>query len=208
VINGSDNVAAVGSCTIGHCQAELNSDFCTSPIVTAGSTVARDAESLGWPVMAGLGVPQALTLYAKFIELGTRYSVNGRLIHIGPSGSDNGPRLLIYRPSNYSVFHQNASGGSSVTSSTGGLPTLGDITEVRATMSASGSVQIGFALNGADEAGVGAASADLLPLASSWGTSPKIFLNSTPVPNTYGSNGFILVRVAPGVRTMEEMRRI
>lgn len=190
----SSGVAAK-SCILHHAQMETANAFPSSPVVTVAGAVARAADALSYPFLAP---PQAMTLYAKFVERGSaRSSTSRRVVEVSAAN----PLVLMGQTSGsgvYNITNIDATAGQ-VMSSAAAAPAYGDTVELRGLLNADGSVQLGQALNNGAEA-VAAASA-ALSLAAAWGTA-VLYVNGP----TAGFNAFQSVKVAPGVRTLADMR--
>lgn len=183
-------------------QADLTPDaVASSPIPTTSATVARVADSLYFPF---LPVPQEMTIYARFVEVGPQAGAafTARLVHIGTGDVAAYAGLLKSTATGYRMYHNPAS--VSETASVGASVTAGDIVELRGVLAATGAPMIGASLDaGAEDV---SAVATAQPRAAAWQSS-RIYLNSSGTGNV----GFTALRsivVALGTKTMDEMRAL
>jgi hypothetical protein len=164
--------------TLHHAQFELNAAFPSSVIVTTTVAVTRAADAFSLAVNA---VPQAGTLYAKLVDLGTYATANARVAQLGSS-----PRLILYNPGQYQVYHDN--GSTAVTSTAAAVPAFGNTLELRAALSSTGAVTLGQSVNAATEAVAAPSGANAL--AGSW-PGLTLFINSD---SSGGNNGSMLLQ--------------
>ena len=185
--------AAVGNVYIGGVQVE-DAAFPSSYIKTTAAAVTRAADALSFPFAA---VPQAMTLHAWFVEGGSAAAISQGIFGIG-EGIDAG--LYITTPP-YQLAHERA---GSVISVAGAVPAVGDTVELRSILYADGSVQLGQAINGAAE--VVAAQSAANTLATAWHTL-TMWLGD--IDGTHPSfTALRSLKVAPGVRTLAQMRAL
>jgi hypothetical protein len=170
----------------------------SSPIPTTTVAVARAADSLSFPYLA---LPAAMTVYARYRELGTQ-AVSGGAFEVGALSP--GPSLLSYRAS---ATTAGASWHNGTTQQVTGAitgPVYGDQVEDRVTLSAAGSAGFGLTINGGVETSPAASPVAVI------GTSP--FGATTLTLNTYtgapsvGFAAFYSLRIALGVQTLAYMR--
>ena len=102
-----------------------------------------------------------MSIYVKFVEGGTIYGTNIRILQMG---SDSYPRFLVYADSDR--YHIEHTGLTQVGATAAIAPVLGDVVELLATMTTDGSVTLIQSVNSA-AATSSAASADAA-LASAW----------------------------------------
>lgn len=173
--------------------------FASSPIPTGGAEATRAADVLPLPFPAR---PQAMTIYVRFVELGTALIADARVLEIGASPSAR-PRFVIgERLGFYRIFYQ--TDVSSVTSLLAVSPGLGDTVELLATLTANGEVQLSQSVNGA--AATSAAQSSAVALPPAWSDS---FLHVHSVGAS--SQGFIGLRnlvFHRGVQSLATMRRL
>lgn len=171
----------------------------SSVIVTGAATDTRARDQLSFPITFR---PQAMTVYVRFVELGTASmlsSANNRLLQIGAATD---PRFAILGISGgaYQAFLDNGPTQSVVTAS--GSPSYGSRVELCVTISSAGLVTIIQSINGAATTTATAASAAALP--SAW-SSATIWFNSISTA-TVGYAAYRNVEIVQGVRTMQQMR--
>ena len=149
--------------------------------------------------------PCEMTVYVKGIEHGSVDSgSNAGLVHIG-NAANSGARFRIdstTSSSGYRAVHHN--GTDIVTATASGTITPGQEYELRAVLSADGSVAIGQSIAGAAETVSTGTTANAMPTA--W-ANPRIYLNSR------GTNDRAValirsVKVARGTKSMREMRSL
>lgn len=195
-IGGAAQTAA-GNLVMWGGQAEQG-PFASSYIPTTSATATRAADSLSLPFDA---VPQAQTVYVRFVEGGTARVDNARLLQIG-AASNAGPRLAVYyNGGGYRALHTDAA-GTNVISGVAPRPALGDTVEIRGLLYADGSVQMGQSINGSAETMTVQSAA--LALSPAW-SDKLLWLGGVSGANT-GFNAFTHVRVERGVKTLTEMR--
>lgn len=190
--NGTDGIYAWGM------QFEDSVAFETSYIPTAAAAVTRANEVLTFPYAAK---PQAQTMYVKFVERGT---IDGGIaaspMMIAASGSAV-PRFMMYVTSaKYAIQHANGVGD--VNSVLAAAPSIGDVVELRATLTSAGVAQICQSINGAAETSSTATAA--LALAPQWAALPFVHIDKSGA--FYGFASYIAAKVVPGVRSMGFMR--
>ena len=172
--------------------------FPTSYISTVAAAVTRNLDSLSLPFT---GIPEALSVYVRFLELGTALTgaVDGpRVFAIG-----NIPQFWVEAVSgNYEVVHHN--GINQITAVLAAAPAYGNLVELLAVLSANGSVTISQSINGG--AIVTAGPSGSLTFAQAWGSS-LIYVNN----QASGFPGWIALShlcVLRGVQTFAAMRRL
>lgn len=196
VVQPAGTAAEQGNLYAGGVQVE-DGAFPTSYVPTTTATVTRNADSLPFPYGY---VPQAMTLYVKFIERGTIGTTAGRVLQIG-AAADTNPQLVIFANGGfYSVAHNN--GSSSVVSTLAAAPSWGNVVELHATLGSDGSVAISQSINGA--AATSASTSSPLAFAAAW-SDVLLWLNSVGSTGA-GINALQVVRVSAGPKTLAEMR--
>lgn len=176
---------------------------------------AYDSTTPGWSILdasetrnvdtwyaAFAHVPQAVTVYVKFIEgMATTWPGNEGVLHIGTAGM-TGPLLHWYRASGTDLYiFKHSNGTSGVEVSVDINPTWGQTVELRGVLNADGSVVAAGRLNGGTEV-VSSASA-ALALANAWGDT-RLYFNGRGTIDA-GLVAFISVKLAAGVKSMAEM---
>ena len=173
----------------------------SSFIPTDASVRTRAADQLSFTFNA---IPQAMSLYVRFIEHGSVKIASSRVLQIGDASN---ARLLILTDSSpgvYRVQYQNGTGAAAVQSAMAVGPSLRDQVELLATLTAAGIVQLHQSINRATMTSGIASTALVLPL--TWGAS-TIWANSV---STTGVGFIVLLNwlVMRGVQDFATMRRI
>lgn len=178
-----------------------NDTFPTSWQPTSGHV--RNADVLEFTA-ANLDTPQALTSYCKFVNL-DEVGVNRRVWQIS-GANDLGPRHLLYRASTLTLYHQNANGGTAVTSGPAGAVAIGDLVEFRGVLSGDGSVIGHKTVNGGAETS-GSTSAINTP-AAAWGSAgtSRLYINADGAGTQVGSMALRSLRFMAGERSLSEIR--
>jgi hypothetical protein len=187
------STAGTGDINIGAVQTTNN------PYPTSYGTVARNADTLSFPFS---WAPQEMTVYVKFIELGSIIVTATRILQISTNSQ---ARLQIQNNAGfYRATHNN--GSASVTSTLLAAPTYGQLVELRVTLGSDGKVQIGQALDGGSETTAAQSAANAL--ATAWGGSSLLYLNQDHAAANMGAAGIQCIRFAAGTKTLAEMRAI
>ncbi len=186
---GQGTVIAVGA------QAE-DATYPSSYIPTVAATVTRAADALLLPI--GF-LPQALTLYAKYIERGNAASNVGISL---ATRLTNGNFMFSYpTATTLKAYHQTAAGNVSSGVVTAGV--VGDTVEVRAVLQADGSCLLGISINSGAE--TVSTTSGALPLAAAWADA-----NLYPTQPIAQAAPFVSLqqscRVAAGVQSLAYMR--
>jgi len=174
--------------------------FASSYIPTGAAAVTRGTEVLSFPLYAE---PQAMSVYAKFLELGAVYSTTNaahRILQISDS-SENDPRLLINNDGNshYRMAHDP---GTAVYSALTTTPTLGDEVELLGELFSDGSVQLSQALNGGSVTSASRSTASALDTA--W-SGPVLWLGNLNGASCF-YNPITAIIVARGSHTIADFR--
>lgn len=137
--------------------------FASGVIVTTTAAASRSADSLSFPFLAR---PQAMTMYARFVDTGFSLISDGRVCSIGPA-TFVAPHVLIgVLAGVYRIFHAPVATGTGVNSNTA-VGTVGDTVELVGQLYADGSVQLHRSYNsGAITSGTRSAA---VGLAQAWG---------------------------------------
>lgn len=189
--------SATGTCYFFGAQCE-DAVFPSSYIPTSGSTDARTVDSLTWPF---LGRPQAMTIYVRFRELHT--DTASAYVFLALTNGTTVPRLyLALNSANYECFYGN--GFSSVTATVVANPVVGDVVELRVTITSTGVVTIARTRNGGTES-VGSATSAL--------TLPQAWFSQHLSLNMAGGAGvnmaeYLNAVVVRGVHDLDAMRRV
>ncbi len=188
-----------GDVYAGGVQAE-NAEIPAGYIPTTTGTVTRSADFLSFPA---LWKPQDLTIYIDHTELGTLRATGGKLLQLGDDDSGTSDCAIISAPSagDIQATYNNATVGTLTSDVTSGDVALLDRHETRVVVTST-TMYVGRSINAATEA-VDASPAGAMshPLAYA-----EQVLTFTPGGTFTGSHGIRRVRIAPGVRTLTEMR--
>lgn len=165
-----------------------------SPVDNA-ATETRDAATAEAQLLA---LPQAMSIYVKFVERGTLSTgVTSGLIALGESVN---PSVSIEStPGAYAILHRRS---SNVISPLGASPSLGQPTEALGLLYPNGSVQMIQSINGGAESAGPQSGANAL--AAAW-NSTKLTIGSRG-SGTLGFTAISQVKIAAGVRSMALMR--
>lgn len=137
--------STTGSCVIGNVNVELNQSVGSAPIFTTSAAVTRAVDSFYWNYTPA---PQAMMIYARWVERGTLLSSLG-LLGIGDLAG-NGPRVTLYAASNFYTFlFQNVAAGTNYAVNVAGAPAIGDTMELVAVLPAGGQLLLLSSVNGA-----------------------------------------------------------
>lgn len=187
--DGSSSIYAWGG------QFETDGLFPTAYIMTAAATASRGAEQAFTNFTI---LPQGMTIYLRFVELGTLIG-SGRVLHIGDAASDAQSIKIHSNGTDYRIVHTN---GSSVTSNAGS-PSLEDTVELRAVLFGTGAVQLHANINDAGESSGSKSAALALP--SAWGAE-QVFLNARETLEP-GCAIYSAAKIAYGVQSLDYMRK-
>lgn len=165
-------------------------------IVTGAAVVTRNRDQLSFPFTAR---PQAMSIYVRFVETGTLLKgTNQKLLFLGNA-------TVFYQVISNGTFYLASYGNgisSSVTSTAGSTPSVGQRVELLATLSAAGAVTIHQSINEGAVTTASTSAARTLPV--TWGAQ-TLWVNSLSTSNV-GMNAFRNIEIAAGVRTMQQMR--
>lgn len=175
----------------------------TSYVPTGGATATRNADVLPFPFLAR---PQAMTIYVRFVELGTAFTGTTTGLLAISADTEAAPLFRIRRSANGTYIVEHETAGGTVSASVSGI-SIGDVVELRATLSATGTVQLHVSINGAAESSSSESAA--LTLATAW-SGQKLFLNARDLNTTtlIGFNAFRNVIFHRGVQSLVTMRRL
>ena len=178
---------------------EVDKSFCSSYVQTVASTVTRNVEvfyaDFPW-------APQEMTVYAKFIELGTVQISSARVLQISNAANADARLFLIESGGFYRFQHDN--GPTAVSSTQAVAPSLGDTVELRGLLASTGRCTIGQSINSAAE--VVAAQSGAAALAAAW-SGERCYINSVGTTGK-GFAAFEAVKINRGTKTMAEMRAL
>lgn len=195
---GFQIVTSGDSIAVDYFQNE-NGAVDSSPILTAGAAVLRNADKYGIPVLPST-IP--VTIYCRFTDL-----TNGLIASSAPFAISNpvaaNPSLITFYQTRYRGQHHNGT-TSVATGSTLGAAALGDTIELRLVFFADGSVTLGQSVNGAAEV-VTAQTAALAP-AAAWSSLTYLWLGTVGGVSNWIIAGFRDAKMLKGNRTLTEMR--
>lgn len=182
-------------------QLEETDNDATTYLATTSATVQRDAEAL---TASWLLAPGPLTMYVDLVEIGQAIDIisSKRLVQIG----DGTTRTILLQGSTMRAEHDN--GPTSVSSAPviSGVSRL-DRLEGCAALDTAGRIQASYALNGG--AAVVGVQSGAAAFASAYGGSPaKVAIGSQEGNASWGVLAFRAVKIAAGVRTMQDMREL
>jgi hypothetical protein len=176
----------------------------SSYMPTDGASVTRTADALSWTFTAR---PQATTLYVKFVERGNIANAvtgsNRNLLSIG-GGSNARIELLQEAATAFYKLYFFRATGAAVASTLAVAPTIGQIVELRGTISVTGSVQLHQSLDGGAE--VSATASTTKPLPTAWNTA-VLWLGGHG-PTVQGQQELLATAIVRGIQTRATMRRL
>lgn len=170
------------------------------PERVANTALTRKADSLVFPFS---GAPQAMTVYCRFRERG-----NAALTivpRVWSCGTGSFPGLNVSFPSGgagYQLTFNNNISGSSTIVTLATKPAVGQLVELRATLTSGGVIQLGQSINGATETLTASGAAMVLPQA--WNTA-QFFAGG--IGGHYGAIAIQNLLVMRGVQTLATMRK-
>ena len=173
----------------------------SSYLRTNGAALTRAADQCYWSNV--IGRPQAMTIYCRFVEVGGITVNDGFVFNVGGTGV---PQFNVIMPSGgaaYRIRHFNAT--SSVTGTLATAPTVGQVVELVAQLSANGSVQLHQSINGATATSTTASGA--LALAAAWNL-PRLSLAEDGNNSFHSAIAFRDVVIFRGVKDITTMRRL
>jgi hypothetical protein len=203
IVISPDGTGTTGSVHVWGVQVE-NGVVPSSYIKTEGSTVARAADSLYFPFTAP---PQAMTVYARGRERGTRLEPGAYIWQV--SQSNNNPRVHLNRTSGTARM-QTQTVNSAATFSTlerassGADSNVGDLAEYRSIIGATGGIGFGVSLNGGAELVSTPISGTALEAA--W-SGQRLWIG-TSGGGAAGLFGFTHIVVAAGEQSLATMREL
>jgi hypothetical protein len=168
---------------------------------SAGAAVQRNADVLPFPFPAR---PQAMTIYVRFIEMGTILEASVRIVEVSDIAAA-GPLFRVFPVSGlYAFEHVNAAGANS-RATLAVAPSIGNGVELLAQLTAGGTCKLIQSINEAAETETAESSA--LLLSPAW-SSTILFVNDRLAEDR---GGFIALRnlvFHRGVQSLETMRRL
>lgn len=171
----------------------------TSEIQTTTVAVTKALDSYSLPFTT---TPQEMSVYVKFTERGT-LSAGGILFQIS-NAANAAPQFVGYASGGfYRAFHNN--GSTTVASTLGTAPVMGDTVELLFRLFGDGSVDITQSLNGA--AATSAAQTVPTSLAAAW-SGLLVWLNSAGTAGNYGYVAISAFKIIAGSRNLDMMRTL
>lgn len=161
---------------------------------------ATPGDELYWSYAAA---PQTLTAYVSFVEQGGAAQVNASALHMGATGATDPEFTIDSSGTYYRVTHDN-NVDAAVVATLSTAPSANQGVELRAVLNADGSVIIGQSVNGAAE--TTASNASTATHAAAW-SAAELHVNGRG--GIYDDDyDYRVIKVAPGVKTMAQMRTI
>lgn len=185
-------------------QFEDSAEFASSYKKTASGTATRNAEALSFPFWAP---PQAMTCYVKFVERGTILApASTRVLQVS---NGTNPRFLVWQYTGNNRYRASLINidEDQVDSVSVAAPSVGDVVELRVTLSALGVVQIHQSINSAAEVSATATAAQALD--STWGGNILSLNGQVTAAAAVGFNEFEAAIIARGSsHTLADFRAI
>jgi len=179
-------------------QAEINTAFPSSYIPTTSAAVTRAADALSFPF---LPVPQAMTVYADFVEIGNMIAASGAgVFAIGRSTNE---AIFADGGATYETVHRVAGDVSSVAAAT---PAYGNHVELRVLANPNGSVALGQSINGATE--VVAATSAGNAFGASFSFAELMVNGRTAAGSTVGFLALRSLKIAAQIQSLDVMRAL
>jgi hypothetical protein len=170
----------------------------TSYIKTAAAAASRSADNLSFTFNAR---PQAMTIYVRFVESGSISLPSAtRIVSIGRTTTPH-LSLRVAAAGLYGIRHQYLVTRSSILAAS---PGLGQLVELRGTLSDSGIVQAHQTIDGGTE--TSASASDGSVLGGAWGHA-ELWVNSANGAGI-GVIKCLNLSVVRGVQTLATMRRL
>lgn len=185
-------------CYLWGLQVEVDKAFASSYIPTGAATDTRTADSLTFPYLAR---PQAMTIYVRCRLVNPGDSADR--VFLALTNGTSGARVYVAITSaSYKFVYTD--GSTTRTATVSATPASDTLVEVRATLSAAGVGQVGYAVSGGTETLGSAASALTLPL--TW-ASQHLMLNTA---GGAGDNAaeYLNALVVRGSHTLGACRRL
>ena len=183
--------------------------FTSSYQPSSGAIVQRKADALPLPFLAR---PQAMTVYVRFVEMGTILTANARVLQVGDGtfGVSSGLLIMSRGSAGNDMYRFNYNANfTNVQSQLSTAPALGDVVELMGQLlvddDGNASVQLHQSIAGA--AATTAAESGAISLLPTW-ASQFLYFNSR---NASLNVGFIAIREVGfhrGVQPFSTMRRL
>lgn len=194
------NASRTGSIYVGGVQVE-NASVPSSLFITTGAPASRAVELFSAPFPP---VPQAMTVYARFVEAGTIAITSGfpRIVQIGAAA---GARLVMYcnNAGRYGFDYFTAAGVQrSVVLATG--PSIGQTVELLGTLYSDGSVQLEQSIDGGSVTATARSAASAL--SSAW-SAAMLTIGSAPGGGSAGQTDLLDLLILRGAGwTIDQVR--
>jgi hypothetical protein len=184
-------------------QCELGT-FSSSVLFTTSAAVTRAADSLYW---AFLPVPQAMTVYADFVDLGLAASGSSPSWYLFDIGTNATAAAFLCQQSGGKYSGQYYSAGGNLVATLGTTPAYGNRTEIRCALDALNATTMtaGQSINGAAETTATSATAGTYPSGFS---QANLFVANAQNGSAPSFLALRSLKVASGVQTMTTMRAI
>lgn len=196
--DAADSAVPTGTLYAGGIQAE-NAAFPSSYIPTTTAAVTRNADVLSYPFPYA---PREMTVYLRFVDgVGSATGTTVGLIIGTASGSL--PTLQVYHDAGKWVGYY-VNGGSASTSTAADSTAIGDLVELRVTLSAGGAVTLGQTINGGTEAV--AATGTARGMATAWNGSPVVFEINSGAGAAQHFAAYATAIAIPGVQSLAACR--
>lgn len=205
--NANGNAAYLGNSAtalyVWDAQLEIDCPSVSSEIPTVAAAAGRSADVMYLPFPY---VPQAMSVYTKFVERGVLLNATGGILpaiwYIGSAGDVSPLFALFGQAGAYVVYHHNGVGAVTVTA--GPTAAFGDTVELLGTVSPTGAVTITITINGGAESVSASSAANAF--AGAW-SGQRLYLGSLGgVAATFGFFSLSKLAAMRGVQTMTTMR--
>lgn len=174
----------------------------SSYIKTVAAADTRTTDSLS---LVFTSRPQAMTVYARFVDTGFSLLADSRVWSIGPSNFTGPCTLLGGLSGNYRMFHANQTAAAGGVSSSVAVGSVGDAVELLGQLYSDGSVQIHRSYNGGAITSGTRSAAQVL--ATAWGAQQLDIAKGTGI----AASSFLALRdlkIIRGVFDFAAMRRV
>ena len=173
--------------------------FMSSYMRTNGTALTRNRDSLSRTYNAR---PQALTVYVRFVERGTKATANDRLVNVG---SNTSPRFILMAAGSSKYLALFSTSNGSVDSTPNATVSINDVVEFMGQLTAAGKVTGIISVNGATS--ISGTQSAALSLPQVW-SAQTVWFNRHNGTTNVGFNAFTNFLIVRGVQSLETMRRI